>query len=55
MRQVVQKSRACTWLIEGDISGCFDNINHDKLLEMLGRQIKDNRLLDSGEKFSEPF
>ncbi|MCB8943984.1 MAG: hypothetical protein H6658_09535 [Ardenticatenaceae bacterium] len=43
---IVQKSRACTWFIEGDISGCFDNINHDKLLEILGRQIKDNRLLE---------
>lgn len=46
LRQVVQKSRACTWFIEGDISGCFDNIDHKKLLEILGRQVKDNRLLE---------
>jgi group II intron reverse transcriptase/maturase len=46
LRQVVQKSRACTWFIEGDISGCFDNIDHNKLLEILGRQVKDNRLLE---------
>lgn len=46
LRQVVQKSRACTWFIEGDISGCFDNIDHNKLLEILGRQVEDNRLLE---------
>ena len=25
-----------TWVVEGDIKGCFDNINHEKLLEKLG-------------------
>jgi group II intron reverse transcriptase/maturase len=33
------------WFIEGDIKGCFDNIRHEKLLEILGKQIKDERLL----------
>ncbi len=34
-----------TWFIEGDIAGCFDNIDHKVLLEMLGGNIQDNRFL----------
>ena len=34
-----------TWFIEGDIAGCFDNINHKVLLEMLGENIQDSRFL----------
>lgn len=33
------------WFIEGDIKGCFDNINHQVLLSTLGENIKDNRFL----------
>jgi group II intron reverse transcriptase/maturase len=33
------------WYIEGDIRGCFDNINHEILLNILSRDIKDNRFL----------
>jgi group II intron reverse transcriptase/maturase len=33
------------WFIEGDIKGCFDAIDHDKLLEIIGRNIKDQRFL----------
>ncbi len=33
------------WFIETDIKGCFDNINHDILLEIMGRKIKDERFL----------
>ena len=34
-----------TWFIEGDIAGCFDNIDHKVLLEILGENIHDNRFL----------
>ena len=34
-----------TWFIEGDIAGCFDNIDQKVLLEMLGENIQDNRFL----------
>ena len=34
-----------SWLIEGDIAGCFDNIDHKVLLEILGENIQDNRFL----------
>lgn len=33
------------WWIEGDISEYFDTIDHEILLEILGRDIKDNRFL----------
>jgi hypothetical protein len=33
------------WFIEGDIKGCFDNINHDHLMNILEKRIKDQRLL----------
>jgi group II intron reverse transcriptase/maturase len=33
------------WFIEGDIQGCFDNIDHTVLLRIIGRKIRDNRFL----------
>ena len=33
------------WLIEGDIKGCFDNIDHEVLLKILREKILDNRFL----------
>lgn len=33
------------WFIEGDIEGCYDNINHELLLELLGRDMPDDRFL----------
>ena len=34
-----------TWFIEGDISQCFDRLDHQVMLETLGEKIHDNRLL----------
>jgi group II intron reverse transcriptase/maturase len=33
------------WFIEGDISKCFDSIDHEILLAILAEKIKDNRFL----------
>ena len=33
------------WLIEGDIKGCFDNIDHEVLLATLGEKVHDGRFL----------
>ncbi len=33
------------WFIEGDIKGCFDNIDHTVLLSILREKIHDNRFL----------
>lgn len=45
LSSIVHQWKGTKWFIEGDIKGCFDNINHDKLLEIIGRNIKDERLL----------
>jgi group II intron reverse transcriptase/maturase len=37
--------RGTKWFIEGDIKGCFDNIDHQVLLEILRASIHDNRFL----------
>ncbi len=33
------------WFVEGDIKGCFDNIDHSVLITVIGRKIKDARFL----------
>jgi len=33
------------WFVEGDIKGCFDNIDHHKLVDVIGGKIKDARLI----------
>jgi group II intron reverse transcriptase/maturase len=33
------------WFIEGDIKGCFDNIDHDALIDILRESIDDERFL----------
>jgi hypothetical protein len=33
------------WFIEGDIEGCFDNIDHEILMSILAEKIHDNRFL----------
>lgn len=33
------------WFIEGDIKGCFDNIDHELLLKILKQDIHDNRFI----------
>ncbi len=42
----VSKFKGTTWFIEGDIRGCFDNIDHMVLMRMLARDIQDGRLLN---------
>jgi group II intron reverse transcriptase/maturase len=39
------------WFIEGDIKGCFDNIDHHKLVEIIGNKVKDARLIKLVWKF----
>ncbi|MBI5933832.1 MAG: hypothetical protein HY867_09000 [Chloroflexi bacterium] len=40
-----QKFKGAAWFIEGDIRGCFDNIDHEVLMAILARDIQDGRLL----------
>ncbi|MGD9919846.1 MAG: reverse transcriptase domain-containing protein [Pseudorhodoplanes sp.] len=34
-----------TWVIEGDIKGCFDNINHHHLMDQLRARVADRRVI----------
>ena len=45
LRQIHHSWKGTKWFIEGDIKGCFDNIDHNILLNILARDIKDNRFL----------
>lgn len=33
------------WFVEGDIKGCFDNIDHNRLIGFIGNKIKDAKLI----------
>ena len=46
LRQISSDFTGVVWFIEGDIQGCFDNLNHEKLIEILSRKIKDSRFLN---------
>ena len=39
------------WFIEGDIKGCFDNINHKVLVDVINAKIKDAKLIQLIWKF----
>ena len=45
MSEVVTHWTGTRWFVEGDIKGCFDNIDHEVLLSVLGEKLHDNRFL----------
>jgi len=45
LREIWGKWTGVIWFIEGDISGCFDHINHDVLLDILRVNIHDERFI----------
>ena len=45
LRDTVMRSPRSTWIIEGDIKGCFDNINHGRLLSILRKTIHDEKVI----------
>lgn len=42
---ITRNGKGTKWFIEGDIKGCFDNIDHTVLLSILAEKIHDNRFL----------
>lgn len=46
LKQIRDEWSGVTWIIEGDIKGCFDNIDHDKLIRQLELRIKDERFIN---------
>lgn len=45
LRAIRQRFVVAKWFIEGDISKCFNAIDHDKLMNILAERIKDPRFL----------
>jgi len=43
LREIYYKWVGTAWFIEGDISQCFDKLDHELLLSRLGEQIQDGR------------
>lgn len=51
LREVKYGFCGVRWFIEGDIKGCFDNINHEVLISLLSKKIKDARFIQLIRKF----
>ena len=51
LNSIKKEFTGVTWFVEGDIKGCFDNINHNVLVNIIGRKIKDQRLIQLVWKF----
>lgn len=45
LAQIKKEFTGARWFIEGDIKGCFDNIDHAVLVEIINQKIKDARFL----------
>ena len=45
LRDVARMYPRVSWVIEGDIVGCFDNIPHNGLLKVVARRIADGKVL----------
>ncbi|MEF3309372.1 group II intron reverse transcriptase/maturase [Paenibacillus sp. GYB004] len=46
LKQIKREWTGVKWVIEGDIKGFFDNIDHDQLLGILSEKIKDGRFIE---------
>ena len=45
LKQIRESHRDTSWFIEGDIKGCFDNIDHETLLGIMEEKINDQRFI----------
>lgn len=51
LKSLKKEFNGATWFIEGDIKGCFDNIDHHVLVSVFSAKIKDARLIKLIWKF----
>lgn len=45
LQQIRETGNGTSWIIEGDIKGFFDNIDHDTMMQILSKRIHDGRFL----------
>lgn len=53
LKDVKNRFQNTTWCIEGDIKGCFDNVDHNILLDILKRDVHDGRFIQIIKLFLE--
>jgi retron-type reverse transcriptase len=46
IRMIRRQGQASEWALEGDIKGAYDNINHEILIQIFKKRIKDQDFLD---------
>lgn len=51
LQQASKYFRGTKWFIEGDIKGCFDNIDHNVLLSLISKKVKDSKIVNLIGKF----
>ncbi len=51
LKQLKNDFTGVVWFIEGDITGCFDNIDHEVLINILSKKIKDSKFLNIIRQF----
>jgi group II intron reverse transcriptase/maturase len=51
LKDVKHQFHGTRWFVEGDIKGCFDNIDHTVLVSLINAKIKDARLIKLIYKF----
>lgn len=51
LRQIQNRFVRCKWYVEGDIKGFFDNIDHEIMINILRKRIKDERFINLIRKF----
>ena len=51
IKQFKTEFKGVTWFIKGEIKGCFDNMDHKVLIEILQRKIKDSKLINLIRQF----
>jgi group II intron reverse transcriptase/maturase len=47
----IKKGMGTSWVIEGDIKGYYDNIDHEILLKLLSKRIDDGRFIELIRRF----
>ena len=51
LNSIQYRCRGATWVIEGDITSFFDNIDHDILLELISKKVDDGRVIELIRRF----
>ena len=51
LKDIQTRWSGVTWFLEGDIKSCFDDIDHEILLDVLRKKIKDERFISIIRKF----